>query len=649
MRTRTLAVLVALASAACCGGLDTALASDAQDTPEVELNPWVDITDLYAFPGSDESRIAIALTLQSPISPAGVPAARFDPDALYQLKIDNTGDAREDVVMQFRFSRPSPSGQAVTMYGPAKPPTQGTRNTVLAGAPTLFGGTNTNLEAGGVRAFAGVRDDPFFLDVDQFLRILPDRRPSRGPLAQIGPAPEASAFRARCTGGAFNPGQAQFDQTHGCANDFVRTSNAMAIVVELPEAMLRATGNTIGIWATTSVGGETYEQIDRIGNPWTSTLYIDKREHGHHNVTGPVDDVAQFRGAIARFLTTVAGRDSAYANSVATTLTPDMLIVRTDKSGGGPNGANAGWLSYVLDPANGWGGRKLQGDDAVDKALGITFGNAFGNNNNVSPGLVTDNVDANDLPSSTTFPFVAGVLGGSPAPSDVDGDGDLDGADNCFENANADQADAGGDGRGDACDEDDDGDGLSDATETLIGTDPRKADTDGDGKADATDGCPTIAGVDGKGCVVAPAAAQPRPTQPPAPDLVKPTLRGLAVAPSAFASLRRGASIVPRGGTLVRFTVSEEARLTFTVERRRTGRRVGSRCRTGVRRGRRCTLLSAVRGSFATNAASGAGSVRFSGRVGGRRLGRGTYRITAVAADAAGNRSAPVRASFRVR
>ena len=46
--------------------------------------------------------------------------------------------------------------------------------------------------------------------------------------------------------------------------------------------------------------------------------------------------------------------------------------------------------------ANGYGGRKLQGDDVVDKGLAVIFGSALGNNANVSPGLVTDNVDAND-------------------------------------------------------------------------------------------------------------------------------------------------------------------------------------------------------------------------------------------------------------
>lgn len=150
-----------------------------------------------------------------------------------------------------------------------------------------------------------------------------------------------------------------------------------------------------------------YNQVQRLGNPLVSEVFVDKREHPHFNTSNPSEDVAQFRDDIARFVTTVAGRDPAYANAVAAALTPDMLVVRTDKVGGGPFGANVGWLTYVLDPANGYGGRKLQGDDVVDKGLAVIFGNALGNNNNVSPGLVTDNVDANDRAHSATFPYVA--------------------------------------------------------------------------------------------------------------------------------------------------------------------------------------------------------------------------------------------------
>ncbi len=253
------ATLPALAAVACLGtflAVRGAVGSDHMDTPEVELSPRLDIDDVYAFPGSSEDRIAIVVTTQSPITPATTAAARFDPNALYQIKIDNTGDAVEDLVIQFMFDDLAGGVQRVGMFGPVAPTSTGQFNRVARATPDLLGNINTNLTAGAgaaqVHLFAGPRDDPFYIDLDQFFRIIPDRRPSRGPLSQIGPSPEASAFRPRCTGGVIDAGQGQFDQTHGCAADFLRNFNAMAIVVEMPESMVRGAGNNIGIWATVS-------------------------------------------------------------------------------------------------------------------------------------------------------------------------------------------------------------------------------------------------------------------------------------------------------------------------------------------------------------------------------------------------------------
>jgi hypothetical protein len=89
---------------------------------------------------------------------------------------------------------------------------------------------------------------------------------------------------------------------------------------------------------------------------------------------------------------------------------------------------------------------------------------------------------------------------------DCDRDGKTDGTantaavDNCPAVANADQANLDGDGQGDACDDDIDGDGLSNAVEAAIKSDPRKADTDGDGVKDGADACPTVAGKGANGC-----------------------------------------------------------------------------------------------------------------------------------------------------
>jgi len=82
------------------------------------------------------------------------------------------------------------------------------------------------------------------------------------------------------------------------------------------------------------------------------------------------------------------------------------------------------------------------------------------------------------------------------APADTDRDGVPDSRDNCRNVANASQTDTDRDGTGDACDSDDDNDSLTDTKEKEIGTIPTNPDTDGDGVLDGKDNCPLVANSD---------------------------------------------------------------------------------------------------------------------------------------------------------
>jgi hypothetical protein len=74
-----------------------------------------------------------------------------------------------------------------------------------------------------------------------------------------------------------------------------------------------------------------------------------------------------------------------------------------------------------------------------------------------------------------------------------DGDGVPAEVDNCPLVYNPDQLDTGEDGLGNACDPDDDNDGLADVDEVARGTDPLNPDTDGDTVLDGADNCPLVA------------------------------------------------------------------------------------------------------------------------------------------------------------
>jgi hypothetical protein len=213
------------------------VASDHQDSPNVELNPLQDLTDVYAFPSPTAGRIVLVMNTRAFLTPAATPTASFDHNQLYQFKIDNTGDAREDKVIQITFSG-SGTSQTVEVRGPVAPPVQGAMaNTVSTTAPGVTGKINTNLgSATGMQVFAGPRDDSFYLDLEQFFRIIPDRRPSTGPLSQLPSTPTASGFRPA-----------------GQARNYLTGYNVLSIVVELPIADLTAGGTSrLGIWGTIS-------------------------------------------------------------------------------------------------------------------------------------------------------------------------------------------------------------------------------------------------------------------------------------------------------------------------------------------------------------------------------------------------------------
>jgi hypothetical protein len=96
--------------AAACAALAAfgAQASSHREAPFITTQPKVDATDLYMFSSYEPGRagyvtlIANYVPLQAPYG--GPNYFMMDPNALYEIHIDNNGDAREDLSFQFRFS-----------------------------------------------------------------------------------------------------------------------------------------------------------------------------------------------------------------------------------------------------------------------------------------------------------------------------------------------------------------------------------------------------------------------------------------------------------------------------------------------------------------------------------------------------------------
>lgn len=189
-----------------------AIAADHIDAPAVQ-GTTADITDYYAFQGSNTNNIAFVANVQGLLSPTASSTASFDENVLVEINIDTNSDAVEDLVIQA-----IPRDGKMYFFGPVAP---GTGSAILANATvngivdiTAYGANAiTATNASGMQFFAGPRDDPFFMDFAQYGQIL---------------AGNATSFN--------NPGA-----------DTFAGSNVMSIVVEVPKALLGGSGS-INTW-----------------------------------------------------------------------------------------------------------------------------------------------------------------------------------------------------------------------------------------------------------------------------------------------------------------------------------------------------------------------------------------------------------------
>lgn len=196
------------------GGL--VYAADHIDSPAV-TNQSTDITDVYVFRGQDVNNLVFVANTQGLLAPSATGAAMFDANTLIEFNIDNNGDNVEDLVIQGIYSN-----GMMKVYGPIKPSETGTRSKLEGSATaevavTSYGGAANIGTGGGLKVFAGPRDDPFFFDLNQFKKII---------------AGTATSFN--------NPGSDAFAGT-----------NVLSFVVEVPKSMLNATNNKLSVWVET--------------------------------------------------------------------------------------------------------------------------------------------------------------------------------------------------------------------------------------------------------------------------------------------------------------------------------------------------------------------------------------------------------------
>jgi hypothetical protein len=428
---------VGLAGAAAASLLVTANASSHREAPLITEDPVADNTDVYAFNTEGDTITLVGNWIPFEEPGGGPNYFKFGDDVLYEFNIDNDGDAIDDITYEFRFRTQVQNGDTFlyntgpiesvededfnirqtytvtevkdgerTVLGsdiPTPPVNIGPRST-----PNYEDLANEAIEkgnlAGGIKVFAGQREDPFFADIGSIFDLL-----------GLRPLNEAHAIPL--------PPEDGIDTFAGY--------NAHSIAIQVPKARLtQGDEPVIGVYSTTYrrkvrvfqrndganlAHNGPWVQVSRLGNPLVNEVVIPLKDKDRFNASKPADD-AQFldyvldpepgrlipalypvfdcfpeaprNDLVAVFLTGLEG-----LNQPQNVTPSEMLRLNTDTPM-----AEQAWPN----------GRRLQ-DDVVDTALVALAGAALPSQEcaGQSPNQdLTDGVNANDREFNTAFPYV---------------------------------------------------------------------------------------------------------------------------------------------------------------------------------------------------------------------------------------------------
>ncbi len=297
-------ILVVIAVVLGVAGAGAASAASHREAPLISLDPSADITDFFMFRSyergqSDKVELIMDTTSEEPSS--GPNYWNFDPSVLYRFNVDNNSDGvADDVQFELRFQNEFRGTSKdlelflpnVAVPGPITSldsPGLGLRQTYsltmikhgvrtvladgLIAAPSNIGPRTTpnydNLGAeavrslpGGIRVFAGQRDDPFYIDLGAVFDTLNFRSPG---------------------------------------TDMLSGFNVQEIALEVPMSMLSDGSSVIGAYAETArqkitVDGEgkaKWTQVQRLANPLVNEVVIGTIDKDHWNAVDPEEE-AQF-------------------------------------------------------------------------------------------------------------------------------------------------------------------------------------------------------------------------------------------------------------------------------------------------------------------------------------------------------------------
>jgi Domain of unknown function (DUF4331) len=355
--------------------------ADHLDSPGLKspnMDARIDITDIYAFQKPGEPSKSILILNVNPLAPTL--AKEFDPDAVYELKIDNNGDTFADIAFRITFSHVENGKQFATVRRATGRRAAGegrTGHKLFHRVPVSFGPQAHVETSGPYRFFAGIRSDPFFFDLMGFL----------------------AGFKFTGT-------------------DFFIDKNVFSMVLEVPNRQGLGPNPKIGCWARVLVPTDRdnhgnddrdrdddddddaeddppdriedeprFMQADRMGRPAINTVFNHGEDKNTFNRIPPSQDrttrtvdpnpkagvtfLKSFELTLEKF-----GHPASEAEAIAKILLPDILTYDYSSS--------AGFLN----------GRKLT-DDVIDIELNL-----------VTHGQVTTDKVGPHKDLLTTFPFL---------------------------------------------------------------------------------------------------------------------------------------------------------------------------------------------------------------------------------------------------
>jgi hypothetical protein len=293
-----------------------------------------DINDVYVFRAPDNpARTVLVMTVNPAINLFG---GNFGKNVRYIFNIDKNGDNMADLAYVARFNPPAKDGDQLYRI---KRYTGSAARTIEGGKPVAMGETNgpTATSRDRLRAWAGVRSDPFFFDLTGFIGTT--------TLLTTGTA----------VGG---------DGLGNNPTDFFLNLNTNAIVLSIPNSQLP---DTIGVWATTQfLSDDTWRPGDQMGRPAINTVFNPSADKDLFNRTPPhlqaTASGGKFRTNVVNGLKFFSSLDSegpysdAQAAALAAVLIPDVLVYSRSSS--------------LPAPLNG----RALADDVIDVELNVTTG-----------------------------------------------------------------------------------------------------------------------------------------------------------------------------------------------------------------------------------------------------------------------------------